>query len=64
MFITIGNDILSIGRVRGYDEVVVIVVECLVLVELVLPYSNTRRHGNTSGRLEIVMTPSSSTSVN
>ena len=61
MLITIGNGILSIGRVRGYDE---IALECLVLVELVLPYDNTRRHGNTSGRLEIVMTPSSSTSVN
>ena len=61
MFITIGNGTVSIEQIRGYDE---IALESLVLVELVLPYDNTRRHGNTSGRLEIVMTPSSSTSVN
>lgn len=61
MLITIGNGTFSIEEISGYVE---IALECLVLVELFLPYDNTRRHGNTSGRLEIVIASSSPTSAN
>ena len=51
MLITIGNDILSIGRVRGYDE---IALECLVLAGFVFVNDNVGIH-ESSGYKRIMM---------
>lgn len=54
MLITIGNDTVSIEQIRGYNEVVVIVVECLVLLRFVFVNDNVGIH-ESSGDKRIMM---------